>query len=121
MINSIKYLYLLAVLCFPIREVVAQDLSFPQDPQAVKFETSDIERFWKAYDALEVSTGNPFEKYITNGTTGLAGFIENRIINADSLRIMVEQRKADYEKVREIEPKLKALPHSLLCPSPTLL
>ena len=88
-------------------KVYAQDKDFPQDPQEAIFETSDIQNFWKAFDSIENSNGNPFETYIKNGTIGLQGFIPNRIISADSLLNMVNRRKQDYEKIRGIEVKIK--------------
>lgn len=96
---------ILIVACFA--KAVGQDKTFPHDPQEAKFITSDIENFWKAFDSIEKSNGNPFEEYIENGTIGLQGFIPNRIINADSLLNMVNRRKQDYEKMRGIEMKIR--------------
>jgi len=90
-----------------ITEVVGQENKFPQDPQEAIFETSDIQNFWKAFDLVEHSNTNPFEAYIKNGTIGLQGFIPNRIISADSLLSMVNRRKEDYEKIRNIEVEIK--------------
>ena len=88
-------------------KVYAQDKNFPQDPQEAKFETSDIQNFWIAFDLIENSNENPFETYIENGTIGLQGFIPNRIISADSLLNMVNRRKDDYEKMRNLEALIK--------------
>lgn len=96
---------LLTIVSFT--KVVGQEKSFPEDPQDAKFETSDIQNFWKAFDLIEKSDENPFVAYIENGTIGLQGFIPNRIVSADSLLNMVKRRKQDYEKIREIEIKIK--------------
>lgn len=95
------------ILIVAFTRVVGQDRTFPDDPQKAQFVTSDIKNFWKAYDALKNSKNNPFEAYIANGTVGLQGFIPNRIISADSLAFMVNKRAQDYEKIREIEAKIK--------------
>src|SRR6056300_1695660 len=98
---------ILILILLSLTKVVGQEKTFPQDPQEAIFETSDIQNFWKAFDSIENSTGNPFEAYINNGTIGLQGFIPNRIINADSLLNMVNEQKQDYEKIRGIEVKIK--------------
>ena len=103
--NKTLILFLLASLS--LAKIVGQEKKFPKDPQEAKFETIDIQNFWKAFDLLESSNGNPFEAYIKNGTVGLQGFIPNRIISADSLLNMVNRRKQDYEKIRGIETKIK--------------
>lgn len=88
-------------------KIIGQEKTFPPDPQDAKFETSDIQNFWKAFDSIENSDKNPFEEYIENGTIGLQGFIPYRIISADSLLNMVNRRKHDYDKTRGIEFKIK--------------
>ena len=98
---------ILILILLSLTKVVGQEKTFPQDPQEAIFETSDIQNFWKAFDSIENSTGNPFEAYINNGTIGLQGFIPNRIINEDSLLNMVNEQKQDYEKIRGIEVKIK--------------
>lgn len=86
-----------------LSKVYGQDQTFPQDPQEAKFITTDIQNFWKAFDAMDSSTTNPFEDYLKQGTAGLRGFVPDRIISADSLLAMVRRKRNDYEKVRGIE------------------
>jgi len=86
-----------------LSKVYGQDQTFPQDPQEAKFITTDIQNFWKAFDAMDSSTTNPFEDYLKQGTAGLRGFIPDRIISADSLLAMVRRKRNDYEKVRDID------------------
>jgi len=95
----------LTIACF--LKIFGQDHAFPRDPQEAKFVITDIENFWKAFDSIEISRENPFEQYIKNGTTGLKGFIPNRIISADSLLNMVKSRKQAYEEMRGIEVKIR--------------
>ena len=77
-------------------KINGQNRTFPKEPLSAQFVTSDIENFWIAFDSVEKSKNNPFDSYLINGTVGLKGFIENRIINADSLLNMVKRRNKDY-------------------------
>tara|TARA_R110001583_G_scaffold101981_1_gene248527 strand:- start:39 stop:929 length:891 start_codon:yes stop_codon:yes gene_type:complete len=95
------------VFLVTIFEVKGQSNSFPQEPFNAKFVTSDIENFWIAFDSIDISKNNPFNRYIKNGTKGLQGFIPSRIMSADSLLNMVKRRKDDYEKMRNIESPIK--------------
>lgn len=81
---------------------------FPKNPQEVAFVTSDIKNFWVAFDSIDISSKNPFNRYVKNGSLGVQGFIPNRIMNADSLLSMVRIKSADYEKNRAIEPLIRA-------------
>jgi hypothetical protein len=76
--------------------------NFSTDPLSAVFETKDTDRFWKAFDKMGASKENPFTDYINNGSQGVKGFMEYRIINADSLYTMVKKRKEDYLKSRHI-------------------
>ena len=87
--------------------LTAQAQKFPESPLDAKFVTSDIRNFWTAFDSIQLSDSNPFKGYIKKGSIGLQGFVPNRIIGADSLLSMVNKRKDQYEKNREIEPLIK--------------
>jgi uncharacterized protein YjaZ len=96
---------------------------FTHDPSQAEFVTSDVKNFWTAFDSLSLSSGNPFKEYMKKGSTGLRGFTENRIENADALYKKVVESKEDYLKsrhvldslplkekqVKEVYRKLKAL------------
>ncbi|REC78642.1 hypothetical protein DRF60_09355 [Chryseobacterium elymi] len=89
---------------------------FSGDPLNAVFETKDTENFWKAFDKMETSPGNPFEEYMKKGSPGVKGFTEFRIINADSLYSVVKKRKEDYLKTKNVlaevgqkEKKIKAI------------
>ena len=81
--------------------ITAQE-NFSNDPLKAEFVTEDVDRFWKAFDEMEKTGKNTFQAYIDNGTIGLKGFIDNRILGADSLYTMVQSRKTDYLKSRDL-------------------
>ena len=70
--------------------------NFSDNPYNAVFETSDTDLFWKQFDKIGTSKENPFQEYIEKGSLGVKGFINGRIINADSLLAKVNIRKADY-------------------------
>jgi hypothetical protein len=102
-----KNVSLVILLFFLAKYSYSQKESFPTSPQDAKFITSDIASFFFSFDAVGKTKMNPFESYINNGSEGLKGFVPNRIMGPDSLLKMVERRKADYEKVRNIESLIK--------------
>ena len=71
--------------------------NFSSDPLEAKFITEDVERFWQCFDRMDSSSANPFNDYVKNGSLGVKGFIEGRIVNADSMYQMVKRRKGDYQ------------------------
>lgn len=103
-----KVVYVIILLIgLTISLVKAQSVGFTSDPYEVEFITSDLQNFWTAFDSLDTAEGNPFTNYIDRGSPGLKGFIPHRIISDDSLLQMVQRRKGDYEKNRNIEVKIK--------------
>ncbi|MAU26494.1 MAG: hypothetical protein CMH48_09555 [Muricauda sp.] len=82
-------------LCIALK-VSAQETGFSTDPLDAKFVTSDVDLFWEAFEKVDAATENPFEAYLEKGSPGVQGFIEYRIVNADSLLEMVKKRKDDY-------------------------
>jgi len=75
--------------------------TFPQAPEKAEFITSDIPRFWVAFDQVQAGKpGNPFVQYLSAGTKGVKGFTPNRIISADSLLSAARRKKQDYLKAR---------------------
>ncbi|MDN3641682.1 DUF2268 domain-containing putative Zn-dependent protease [Lutimonas halocynthiae] len=87
--------------------------NFSTNPLEAQFITEDVDRFWTAFDEMEQTGNNTFQKYIDQGSPGLKGFIDNRIINADSLYNMVASRKSDYLKsknlLKDLESKRKRI------------
>ncbi len=76
--------------------------NFSDNPLDAVFETKDSKKFWEAFDKMEKSSENPFIEYMQEGSQGVNGFTQNRIINADSLFTVVKKRKADYELSRNV-------------------
>lgn len=97
---KIKYL-LLSLLIYGANSVQSQ-INFSENPYEAKIIIEDVAKFWEAFDLMEATTSNPFEGYLKNGSLGVKGFIAYRIINADSLFQMVQKRKSDYEKSRNV-------------------
>lgn len=83
-------------------------VAFSGDPLNAVFEMKDVDGFWKAYNNIDKSKGNPFKEYIDNGSPGVKGFMEYRIINADSLFSMVKKRKEDYLKSKDVLKEIAA-------------
>ncbi|MCD9616165.1 DUF2268 domain-containing putative Zn-dependent protease [Chryseobacterium gleum] len=96
-----KTRYIFSVLLLASAMTKAQT-NFSTDPLNAVFETRDTDRFWKAFDKMDASKENPFTDYISKGSQGVKGFMEYRIINADSLYTMVRKRKEDYLKSRNV-------------------
>lgn len=92
-----KYLSILSSLLLTI-SAFGQS-SYTEDPQKAAFITSDIQRFWEAYDQLGAG-GNPFKKYLSEGSEGLKGFIKYRIESAKNLHKIAKNRKVDYDNIR---------------------
>ncbi|MXS69768.1 hypothetical protein GSF70_00890 [Flavobacteriaceae bacterium W22] len=89
---------------------------FSESPLNAIFETKDVDNFWKAFDAMETSKSNPFEEYMSSGSPGVKGFTPYRILNADSLYLMVKNKKEDYIKSKNVlseigykEKRIKAI------------
>ena len=97
---------LLIVLLFSTNNFTQSN--FSNNPLEAKFITEDVDRFWIAFDQMDTSKVNPFNEYIEKGSLGVRGFIEGRIINADSLYQMVARKKSDYEKSRNILADLES-------------
>jgi len=75
---------------------------FSSDPLQAEFITRDVDHFWAAFDSLGKTKGNPFVRYVQQGSPGLKGFIPNRIVSAEELYAKVLERKADYLKARHV-------------------
>jgi len=97
---------ILILLCTKLT-AFAQSNKFTDDPAKASFITSDIPRFWIAYDSIALTAANPFDQYLRAGSEGLKDFIPYRIMSADSLLTLVKRRKNDYEVKRFIEPLIK--------------
>lgn len=72
------------------------------DPERAVFVTSDIEHFWKAYDAGGASGGSaPFQtEYLDRASPGLKDFIASRNVTATSLANMVRAFPRYFADIR---------------------
>lgn len=95
-----KILLLIVVVVF--QNSAFGQSNFSESPLSAKFETSDTKVFWNAFEKMKNSTENPFKDYVEKGSAGVKGFTKGRIINADSLFVMVKKRKTDYEATRNV-------------------
>jgi hypothetical protein len=77
-----------------------------QDPAKVKFVTSDIGNFWRAYDlaAKETDKGKRVEifqsEYLDKGSPGLKDFLRLRIKSADDLVSAIDRMPKYYASIR---------------------
>jgi uncharacterized protein YjaZ len=78
-------------------------------PENAVIVSDDIINFWKAYDKLDSYPGNPFEDfYIKPGSEGVKNFLEhNRIVNADTLKSTVINRRKEYLDIRKSSLSVK--------------
>jgi hypothetical protein len=74
--------------------------NYTTEPSEAQFITSDIPRFWEAFDKIDKKV-NPFKKYIDEGTDGLIDFIPHRIESPKNLLKIVKSRRGDYASKRE--------------------
>jgi hypothetical protein len=71
-------------------------------PEAAKIVTSDVARFWTAFDAIKSAQDTmPLRAYIDGGSVGLADFTEARWKNAATLTRMVWPLRAYYASIRD--------------------
>ncbi|MCR4029309.1 MULTISPECIES: DUF2268 domain-containing putative Zn-dependent protease [Flavobacterium] len=97
---KIKYLVLFVLVS--IQNTAFGQTNFSENPFDAVFETKDTKNFWLAFDKMEKTKENPFVEYMKKGSPGVKAFTEYRIINADSLFVVVKKRKADYELSRNV-------------------
>lgn len=105
-------LALLLAVIFAVQIVAAQNAASPQltmnqNPETVKFVTSDINLFWKAYDAAKPENNiNVFrDQYLRKGSAGLEEFRKLRLGSACALVDAIEKAPKYYAALRE--PSLK--------------
>jgi hypothetical protein len=68
---------------------------------SVRFLTTDVELFWKHYDLFwQDTTKNPFENYLSEGSTALNEFFRYDESPAHTLKKVVRDEKKYYDAVR---------------------
>jgi uncharacterized protein YjaZ len=86
--------------------VSAQGTQLNRDPKLVKFVTSDIDLFWKAYDLAANETDKAkrvqiFQtEYLDRGSAGLKDFVQLRIRSADNLVKTMDRMPKYYASIR---------------------
>lgn len=102
-------LFLFLTIAFAASAISAQttELVKNQNPETVKFVTSDIALFWKAYDRAKPENNlNVFrDEYLRKGSAGLEEFRKLRIGSACALVDTIEKYPKYYAALRE--PSLK--------------
>lgn len=87
------------------------------DPNEAPIVTSDIDRFWAAYDASTPSTrADVFQaEYFDKGSAGLSAFVDLRIESAERLAASVDAYEQYYlstrpemSRIAELEPEIRA-------------
>ena len=78
----------------------------PRTPVAseARLITTDIGRFWKAYDVAKTSSdpASAFQReYLSVGTPGLQEFLEKRIRSASELAGVVQARRKYFDSIRQ--------------------
>jgi hypothetical protein len=77
-----------------------------RDPDEVKFVTSDIDNFWRAYDLAEKETERAAKvrifqtQYLDKGSDGLKDFLRLRVKSADALVDRIAQIPKYYASIR---------------------
>jgi hypothetical protein len=80
------------------------------DPETAKLVTSDLDNFWRAYDAAAGTAGveekeKIFQReYLDKGSAGLKDFVKLRIKSAHDLVGAMQIRPKYYASLREITP-----------------
>lgn len=80
------------------------------DPNAARFVTDDIARFWRAYDARDsLGSARAFDElYFNPASPGLKNFDAARIHGADNLAKVVAARPVYYASIRESTGRISA-------------
>ncbi|MGB7218943.1 MAG: DUF2268 domain-containing putative Zn-dependent protease [Vicinamibacterales bacterium] len=107
-------LLIAAVLTWAPR--AAQQILATRDPDAARLVTSDIQNFWRAFDAAPVTNigalAAVFEReYFDAGSPGLRDFVRFRIETARALAEAVAARRRYYAAIRETTLALDTNPN----------
>ena len=78
---------------------------YPENPEEAQFISSDIPRFWEAFDKIDQG-GNPFKEYLNGGSPGLNDFIKYRIESPKNLLKTAKKKREDYGAIRENSYKM---------------
>jgi len=96
-------------ICFlliPATAIAQSTTPLNRDPEAVKFVTSDIENFWRAYDLAAKETDKAkrapiFQaEYLDKGSHGLKDFLRLRIKSAENMAGAIDRMPKYYASIR---------------------
>ena len=93
-------------LFIPATAIAQSAAPLNRDPEAVKFVTSDIENFWRAYDLAAKETDKAKRAalfqvgYLDKGSPGLKDFLRLRIKSAENLVSTIDRMPRYYESIR---------------------
>lgn len=96
----------ICVLFVPAASLAQSGPRLNRDPEAVKFVTSDIGNFWRAYDLAAEETDKAkraaiFQaEYLDKGSPGLKDFLRLRIKSAESLVGALDRMPKYYASIR---------------------
>jgi hypothetical protein len=96
------------LLSLAVSPAPAQEAQPPvnRDPERARFVTSDIDRFWRAYDLAQAEADSARKvatfqtEYLDGGSAGLADFVRMRIKSADQLLRATQQLPRYYASIR---------------------
>ena len=100
---------LIAIACFSLLTITTLgqgNSPLNKDPKTVKFVTSDLDNFWRAYDLAAKETDRArrvaiFQsEYLDKGSAGLKDFLRLRIKSADTLVTAMEKLPRFYASIR---------------------
>lgn len=107
------------VACAMTAFAQAGDAPVNRDPDRVKFVTSDLDNFWRAFDLALKETDRErkiaiFQKeYLDQGSPGLQDFVRLRIKNAKSLVETIDRLPKFYASVRPATLRVARLERSM--------
>ena len=96
----------LCILFLSLTSFAQSGAQLNRDPEAVKFITSDIDNFWRAYDLAASETDKSkriavFQsEYLDKGSTGLKDFVRLRIRSAETLAGTIDRMPKYYASIR---------------------
>jgi len=90
------------ILLLMLIGMTLQSIAQKQSVEDINIVTSDIDLFWKCFDAAKPSfEAYHFQIYLDEGSKGVQDFIPYRIESAKKLAQKVKSKKAYYQLIRE--------------------
>lgn len=104
--------FILLALCLSGLSTTAQDNT---DPQKAEIITSDIDLFWKAYDAsLPNYSADVFQReYVDKGSKGVKGFLWKRIEDGNNMAKTVAAHPRYYASIRESTGRIAGMENQI--------